>query len=117
MGRICSKGGNVTTWFGSMECMDRRDGHKEKLLSQWCYGGSQWDMACDIIETEDGYTIAASTNSSDGDVIGFHGNEWSIHLDIWAFKIDFYGNLIWQKCLGGSLTEYPTYITQTNDGV
>ena len=89
---------------------------KGKLLNQWCYGGSQGDMAWDIVEEDDGYVIAASTNSTDGDVIGFHGNEWSIYTDIWAFKIDFNGNIIWQKCLGGSFSEVPTYITQTADG-
>ena len=89
---------------------------KGKLLNQWCYGGSKWDQGFDIIELDDGYAIAAITNSLDGDVTGYHGNEWSIYVDIWVVKTDFNGNIIWQKCLGGSFSECPTYITQTADG-
>jgi hypothetical protein len=85
------------------------------LLNQWCYGGSQDDLGRDIIELDDGYVFAASTNSKDGDVSGFHGNEWNEHDDIWVVKIDFNGNIIWQKCLGGSSLEYPVYLTQTGD--
>jgi hypothetical protein len=86
------------------------------LLNQWCYGGSHNDLGYDIIELEDGYVFVASTNSKDGDVSGFHGNEWNEHPDYWVVKIDFNGNFIWQKCLGGTNSEYPVYLAQTADG-
>jgi hypothetical protein len=86
------------------------------MLNQWCFGGSHNDLGCDIFELEDGYVFAALTNSNDGDVSGFHGNEWNEFDDFWVVKIDFNGNIIWQKCLGGSSWEYPVYLTQTGDG-
>jgi hypothetical protein len=88
---------------------------KGTLLNQWCYGGSHNDLGYDIIELEDGYVFAASTNSKDGDVSGFHGNEWNEYDNIWVVKIDFNGNIIWQKCLGGTSWENPVYLTQTVD--
>ncbi len=88
---------------------------KGTLLNQWCYGGSHNDLGWDIIELEDGYVFAANTKSNDGDVSGHHGEEWNINDDFWVVKIDFNGNIIWQKCLGGSSWEYPVYLTQTVD--
>ncbi len=87
------------------------------LLNNWCYGGKYWDQGFDIIEVTDGYVFTGITNSNDGDVSGFHGpageNE---SADIWAVKVDFNGNIIWQKCLGGYSWEVPYYITETVDG-
>ncbi len=47
-------------------------------------GGSGADQAECIIQTSDGgYAVAGHTQSSDGDVVGQHGN-W----DIWVVKLD-----------------------------
>lgn len=42
---------------------------------------------------------------------GFH---WV--TDVWIAKIDFDGNIIWQKCYGGTDVEYPSDIKATSDG-
>jgi hypothetical protein len=87
------------------------------LLNQWCYGGKYYDLGCDIIEVEDGYVIAAATQSNDRDVSGFHGTPAeNASSDIWCFKIDFSGNILWQRCLGGYSWEQPIFLTQTMDG-
>ena len=83
------------------------------ILNQWCYGGLYYDLGYDVIEVDSGYIIAASTTSNDRDVSGFHGTPGGDFEDIWIFKIDLYGNLIWQKCIGGTSWEYPVYITET----
>jgi len=85
------------------------------FVNQWCYGGKYPDQGYDIIEAEGGYVIAASTRSNDRDVSGFHGDPGGDYGDIWALKIDLYGNLIWQKCLGGLASEWPVFLTQTDD--
>ncbi|MCD4771913.1 MAG: T9SS type A sorting domain-containing protein [Bacteroidales bacterium] len=86
------------------------------IIRQLCYGGTYNDLGHDIIETHDGYVILGSTTSNDGDVSGFHGIPGDIHgVDIWVCKIDFYGNIIWQRCIGGSGYDFPIYITQTED--
>lgn len=70
---------------------------------QWkkCYGGSGDDTAYAIIQTPDnGFVVAGSSTSSNGDLTGNNGSS-----DAWVFKIDNAGNLIWQKNIGGSSDE------------
>jgi hypothetical protein len=99
---------DTDVWFVEMDMSGT-------FINQWCYGGKYYDLGYDIIDIENGYLIAASTRSNDRDVSGFHGDPGSDYTDIWAFKIDVYGNLVWQKCLGGFATENPYYLTQTGD--
>ena len=86
------------------------------LIDQWCYGGKSADQGYDVVEVADGFIITAITYSNDRDVNGYHGIAGESYFeDIWTFKIDFFGNLIWQKCLGGYVSEFPNYITITAD--
>jgi len=86
---------------------------------QQCYGGSYDESFTAMLETEDGYILAAYTTSNDGDVSGWHpgydhlGNP---EADIWVVKTDIYGTLLWQQCLGGSDDDECQSIMQTNDG-
>ena len=79
-----------------------------------CLGGSHNENVCEILELQDGYIIAASTNSRDGDALngGLHGDT---EKDVWIVKLDFDGNIQWQKCYGGVKNETPYRIFQTND--
>ena len=72
---------------------------------QQCYGGSDYDGALELLEIEDGYMFAGYAGSNDGNISGWHGE-----MDIWLVKLDFYGNIIWQKCLGGGYHESPKYL-------
>lgn len=74
-------------------------------------GGSEDDEAIDIIEVAGGYVMIGSTESNNGDVSGNHGDR-----DIWVVKTDLTGNIIWQKCYGGSYDEDGEAILQTSDG-
>jgi hypothetical protein len=77
-----------------------------------CLGGTLIDRASSIQQTTDGgFIICGASVSNDGDVSGNHGGS-----DIWVVKFNASGNLVWQKCLGGTLNEYPTSIQQTTDG-
>ena len=81
---------------------------------QWqkCLGGGSQEIAWSIQQTNNGgYIIAGETYSNDGDVTGNHGEH-----DIWIVKLDEAGNIQWQKCLGGSGSDYSKSIQQTNDG-
>lgn len=67
---------------------------------QWqkCYGGTLNEKAEDIVQTVDGgYIVAATSSSTNGDVIGNHGN-----YDVWIIKVDSLGSIKWNKCYGGS---------------
>jgi hypothetical protein len=67
---------------------------------QWqkAYGGSNEDLATSIKQTSDeGYIIAGTSASNDGDVSGNHGL-----YDYWVVKTDSTGEIQWQKSYGGS---------------
>ncbi len=81
---------------------------------QWqkCLGGTADDMAYSIQQTSDGgYVVAGCSESINGDVTGNHGN-----FDSWVVKLDVTGTIQWQKCLGGTLSDYARSIQQTWDG-
>ncbi|MDY0078783.1 MAG: T9SS type A sorting domain-containing protein [Bacteroidales bacterium] len=78
-----------------------------------CYGGSGHEGAGSLVETTNGYVVAAFGGSNDGDL---EGSNWHGDMDVWLFNIDFSGNIIWQKCFGGSNHEYPIRIFRSSDG-
>jgi len=86
---------------------------------QWqrCLGGTKDDRAYEVIETSDGgYIMVGQTTSLDGDVIGFHGQAQSESRDIWVVKLDSTGNLLWQRCLGGTDTDFGTAVVESQEG-
>lgn len=79
---------------------------------QKCLGGSGYDGANAIVQTSDGgYIVAGYSNSNDGDVSGNHSG-----YDYWIVKLDAFGNLVWQKSLGGYGEDIASSIDQTSDG-
>src|SRR5207247_1541524 len=82
------------------------------LLWEKSLGGSGDDYAYSIQQTnDDGFIVAGSSPSNDGDVSGNHG-----HTDFWIVKLDEDGNLLWQKSFGGSDYDQAKSIQQTVDG-
>jgi len=81
------------------------------ILNMCCYGGSSKDLGYYFDKLDDGYILTASTDSWDGDVSGQHGGD-----DIWVVRINDDGEIVWQRCLGGSFYETPYYVTQVEDG-
>jgi len=79
---------------------------------QKCLGGTGLDRANSIQQTSDGgFIVAGTTESYDGDVSGNHGGE-----DILVVKLTSLGGIQWQKCLGGTNSDYAISIWQTSDG-
>ena len=107
------KGGNLTC---TPHNIDKSDAVVVKLDSnlniEWdrCYGGSMNDNVTGLLELSDGYLVGANAHSNDGDVSGNHGN-----ADHWIVKINFDGNILWQKCLGGTGSEGYTQIYNADD--
>ncbi|MBK7443828.1 MAG: hypothetical protein IPI65_20580 [Bacteroidetes bacterium] len=82
------------------------------LIWQKCYGSNNTEQPNSIVKTlENEYIIAGTTLGEGGDVTGNHGS-----TDIWVIKIDSVGNLIWQKCYGGSDVDGISKILNTPDG-
>lgn len=68
------------------------------MLWQKTYGGSGQDNGGNIRMTSDGgYVCSSGTTSNNGDVSGNHG-----YFDTWVVKLNATGNIIWQKCFGGT---------------
>jgi hypothetical protein len=112
-----SNDGDVSGNHGSEEIWAVKLNDLGNIVWQKCLGGSgaestYWQKGLVIQQTSDGgYIINCITLSNDGDVSGNHGG-----TDIWVVKLNNSGNLVWQKCLGGSGDETTTSIDQTSDG-
>ena len=69
------------------------------------YGGALEDVVRSIKETSDGGYILAGWTESSGS-----GNK-----DLWVFKIDYNGDILWEKTYGGVLDQGAYSIQKTND--
>ncbi|MCL5992166.1 MAG: hypothetical protein M1419_08705 [Bacteroidetes bacterium] len=79
---------------------------------QKSYGGSSSEQYGSIIQTNDGgYIFSGSSESTDGDVTGAHGD-----YDYWIVKLNTEGSIEWQKSFGGSEYDVASIILQTKDG-
>jgi hypothetical protein len=88
---------------------------KGNIQWQKTYGGGGSESASSIIQTSDhGYIFTGYTDSASGDVVGFHSTH--NYTDAWVVKLDSDGNILWQKCLGGSGSDGADNIIQTFDG-
>jgi len=79
---------------------------------QRSFGGSGSDRAYCISQTIDGgYIIAGETDSMEGDLFDNHGSG-----DFWVLKLNSFGEIQWQKALGGIGIDQALCISQASDG-
>lgn len=83
---------------------------------QHCYGGNGDDFGVSLIRQDDGFILLANTLSNDLDVSGNHLNGSNPSADFWLLKCDLNGEIVWQRCLGGSQYEEAFYMDVTTDG-
>lgn len=75
-------------------------------------GGKSRDEAWSVWQTRDnGYIVAGTANSNDGDVHNNHGAD-----DYWVVRLNTNGDTIWTKTYGGSGWDNAYSIQQTFDG-
>ena len=111
-GATISNDGDVSGNHGSMDYWVVKIDSQGNIEWQKCLGGSQFDNAKSIQQTIDGgYIVAGYSESNDGDVSGNHGG-----IDMWVVKLDNFGNIEWQECLGGSVEDIANSIQETIDG-
>jgi len=88
----------IGNYRGEDVCLLKLDKYGKKEW-QKNYGGSQYEILNSFKQTSDGgYIFSATTSSFDGDVMGHHGNDGN--SDAWIVKVDAFGSIIWQKCIG-----------------
>lgn len=105
--------GQVTGNHGFMDYWLVKLNSTGNMQWQRSFGGFAEDRASSVIQTTDGGFIVAGTSySTNGDVMGNHGNS-----DIWITKLNSDAGVIeWQKSLGGTNYETASKIIQTADG-
>ncbi len=82
-----------------------------KLLWEKSLGGKEIDEAYSIVKTSDGnLIIAGESRSNDQDVTELKGA-----ADVWVVKIDYNGDILWQKTFGGSSFDVARSIAATRD--
>jgi hypothetical protein len=98
-------GGNQDAWIVKIDSTGA-------IQWQQCYGGSGDDAMFKVLPLAGGgFLCAGKTGSNDGQVLGNHGS-----YDIWVIIIDQFGNLIKQKCFGGTRDEFCQSLESTSDG-
>ena len=78
------------------------------------YGPNSGDVYTSDLEvtTDGGYMVCAFVNNFGGDVAGpWNGGS----SDAWVFKTDSVGNIVNQKCFGGSVAELPSRLEPYGD--
>lgn len=81
------------------------------LLWEKTYGGTNFDVARDIKNTQDGgFIISGSSRSNDGDLNVNQGQN-----DAWALKTNSKGNIQWQNSIGGTNIDFAYGIAELND--
>lgn len=89
------------------------------ILMQKKMGGSKPDDVTSMALTSSGeILLAVHTQSSDGDVTGFHSGPTGpgvISGDFWVVKTDMNGSVVWKKDLGGSHDDWPFSVIELKD--
>jgi len=113
LGTTGSNDGNVSNFHGDQDIWVVSIDSLGNLLWERAYGGSETEYASNIIKDNDGYYYFGGwVYSNDGDVqSGTHGG-----YDRWIVKIDGEGNIIWERCYGGSMTDYGGFLKLLNNG-
>jgi uncharacterized repeat protein (TIGR01451 family) len=104
-GDVLGNKGNKDVWVVKMNSLG-------DIQWQRSYGGSNNDVGYKIRQiASGGYIIVANSFSTDGDVSSNHGGG-----DIWVLEITSTGNIVWQKCYGGTLSDegYDIRVTPDN---
>lgn len=116
--RECPDGGYILSGFSESNAGDVTGNHGDydmwvvktdatgNLQWQRSIGGSGYDAANAVTALSDGtFIVAGYSGSTDGDVIFNHGDD-----DAWIVKLDASGNILWSKCMGGTMADVATGI-------
>lgn len=107
-----SNDGMVTGWHGGHDYWMVKLDTAGILQWQKALGGTLIDECYDILETPDnGYLIAGTTNSEDGDLSQNYGL-----LDFNVMKVNSSGDFEWSETYGGTLSDWGISIISDGNG-
>ena len=99
--------GNYDAWLVKLNAAG-------ETVWQRVLGGTGWDEANDVEQTDDGgFIMVGRAGSGDMDLVGtgFHGQ-----ANLWVVRLDAGGQVVWGKCLGGSSNDWAYAVEQIADG-
>ena len=106
-----SSDGDVSENKGWDDCWILKIDESGNIEWERSFGGTSRDLGNNIIQTDDnGYLIAATSKSTDGDINENHGGS-----DFWLLKINATGSIEWEKTYGGSEDETFSDLKKMND--
>lgn len=97
-GHTDSKDGDVTAFQGEADgWLLKLDGNGN-LIWQKSLGSTGYDQFTSVVANNDGgCTVSGYADNNSGDITGHKGRS-----DFWVVRFDKNGNVIWNKCYGGS---------------
>ena len=102
---------DVTVNHGSADYWLLKIDSTGNFIWEKSYGGTDNEWGRSVTETTDGgFIVAGYSFSTDGDVVGNHGDS-----DFWMIKTDNKGEVKWEKCYGGTFEDKAYAVTQTSD--
>jgi hypothetical protein len=110
-GVIAASGGGYvsagSTYFEPTDAYVARVDESGNLVWEKTYGGAAGDVAYSVCRAHcGGYIVAGWTATSGSDD----------PADVWIFKIDESGNMLWERVYGGPLSDGAESVTPTPDG-
>lgn len=111
LGTTESSDGDVSNSKGDIDIWVVKLNQSLEILWETTLGGSAYDNPSLLLEETDGYLIAGTTESSDGDVSSNNGE-----FDLWLVKITNEGELTWESTYGGAATEFMNAVIPKDNG-
>lgn len=106
-----SNDGDVTNAKGNLDYWVVKINGSGIIEWQKALGGTGVEAAREIQQTkDDGYIVAGSTTSNNGDVTNNKGAQ-----DFWLVKLNSVGDVLWQRVLGGPGVDLAYSVQQTAD--
>ncbi|PKP51705.1 MAG: hypothetical protein CVT92_12070 [Bacteroidetes bacterium HGW-Bacteroidetes-1] len=101
----CNHSSNGDWWLVKTDSLGNKEWSR-------CLGGTHKEYAMQIkYAHEDGYVLVGTTGSSDGDIAYNNGMN-----DVWVVKIDWDGNILWERTFGGTSNDTGYTVNLTSDG-
>jgi hypothetical protein len=128
-GTTSSSDGDFFDYHDSVDAWVAKLNNQGRIEWIRCYGGTSYDGATSIVETDEGFVFFGYTNSKSGDVSSchydpyYHNPPYIAKSDAWVVSLSPEGDILWQRCYGGSADDFANAtgnisypLIQTNDG-
>ncbi|WGK66015.1 hypothetical protein [Croceiramulus getboli] len=110
-GQSFSADGDKNTHLGNSDAWLIKINGQGELLWEHSYGGSEFDYAAGIAPLGNDFMVVGNSRSTDGDLSNNSGEN-----DLWIYRIDATGELLWSASYGGSGIDQATDVAVLPDG-